>query len=868
MLLFWASLLTSFSFANPPVIWFGSDAKFLNSGSIIVPGITPAGVCKVDGTGKFSSGSINLATEVTGTLPIANGGTGQTTANAALNALLPSQAGNAGEYLTTDGSNTSWAAVPSAPTGTPNRFTYFDSLGNIASLNNWTVNSYLGSDVSQSPSFADSGVATARIFGQRTLTISPTTDLTTDFLYGELSQTGLETNFDYTNGFTNHEQMVQQNGLSDIGGELINYFPRVHLGLGGLSTSNNSWVIKANNRISPTHTANNLNGIEGQVSMDGGSTAFQARSLIGSTYVGGTADYARGLDQSVQIDGAIISNVYGLSSQITGGSSTVPSMTALYSNSDIDITGDYTGLRLGYTGNIGSYSNDIDIYHEGVVTGNANAVAISRNGANSQGYNFLNLAFNNLSPTTNDLVVLNYGNASTIGDNFTGINLNQTGVVSDSFLGMNMFVGANVGNGVGDNLNAVNVSVASASVVDANVNFFNIFNEGNTTGPNNNSVTALNFNNQGLGYRLTGFNMYNNKDQTEEVRGIFINNDSADARTKTLIDLQSSGNTTDDFQALRINISSETSSSTSQHPTAITSSGGNLSINGAFTPFNSLGVDIGNYISNTSTIQSGSPLTGTDQFVQLVQSNLIANDDISTGPFGLDTTMFGASSQVAVGSGKTIPLLRSMLLGTSVPSGSGGTITEHVALDIIGLLSFGGSVTNTNRTAIQDAILFSQEFCDGATDCWFIKNRDDVSENHLFRLNVNTSTKKNAANTRLEVKDGHFRSDQTTAPTTTVNANAGTGATCTVNGATDTAGTVELVTGSGAWAAGVQCAINFNLVYNTIPKCQLTPGSSTAALATLNTYVGKSTTDISINFVNPDVASTTYQWDYHCMETY
>lgn len=42
---------------------------------------------------------------------IAQGGTGQTTANAALNALLPTQTSNSGRYLTTDGTNTSWASV-------------------------------------------------------------------------------------------------------------------------------------------------------------------------------------------------------------------------------------------------------------------------------------------------------------------------------------------------------------------------------------------------------------------------------------------------------------------------------------------------------------------------------------------------------------------------------------------------------------------------------------------------------------------------------------------------------------------------------------------------------------------------------------
>lgn len=44
-------------------------------------------------------------------LSILNGGTGQTTANAAFNALAPSQTGNNGKYLTTDGTNTSWGTI-------------------------------------------------------------------------------------------------------------------------------------------------------------------------------------------------------------------------------------------------------------------------------------------------------------------------------------------------------------------------------------------------------------------------------------------------------------------------------------------------------------------------------------------------------------------------------------------------------------------------------------------------------------------------------------------------------------------------------------------------------------------------------------
>ena len=48
---------------------------------------------------------------ISGTVPIANGGTGQTTANAAINALLPSQASQSGKVLSTDGTNTSWIAA-------------------------------------------------------------------------------------------------------------------------------------------------------------------------------------------------------------------------------------------------------------------------------------------------------------------------------------------------------------------------------------------------------------------------------------------------------------------------------------------------------------------------------------------------------------------------------------------------------------------------------------------------------------------------------------------------------------------------------------------------------------------------------------
>lgn len=49
-----------------------------------------------------------------GTLGISKGGTGQTTANAALNALLPTQSGAAGKVLSSNGTDTSWASAASS----------------------------------------------------------------------------------------------------------------------------------------------------------------------------------------------------------------------------------------------------------------------------------------------------------------------------------------------------------------------------------------------------------------------------------------------------------------------------------------------------------------------------------------------------------------------------------------------------------------------------------------------------------------------------------------------------------------------------------------------------------------------------------
>ena len=103
----------------PENVTWGTNALTLGS-TVISGGTWQGGTIQpaYGGTGLTTFAGANNALYSTsssaltaGTLPIVAGGTGQTTANAAFNALAPSQTSNSGKYLTTNGTDTSWAAI-------------------------------------------------------------------------------------------------------------------------------------------------------------------------------------------------------------------------------------------------------------------------------------------------------------------------------------------------------------------------------------------------------------------------------------------------------------------------------------------------------------------------------------------------------------------------------------------------------------------------------------------------------------------------------------------------------------------------------------------------------------------------------------
>ncbi len=89
-----------------------TNAANISSGTLPTGRLTGS-YTGITGVGTLTAGIWNATT-----LGIAYGGTGQTTAANAINALLPTQTGNSGYYLTTNGTAASWAAVPSPNNGT------------------------------------------------------------------------------------------------------------------------------------------------------------------------------------------------------------------------------------------------------------------------------------------------------------------------------------------------------------------------------------------------------------------------------------------------------------------------------------------------------------------------------------------------------------------------------------------------------------------------------------------------------------------------------------------------------------------------------------------------------------------------------
>ncbi len=177
-----------------------------------------------------------------------------------------------------------------------------------------------------------------------------------------------------------------------------------------------------------------------------------------------------------------------------------------------------------------------------------------------------------------------------------------------------------------------------------------------------------------------------------------------------------------------------------------------------------------------------------------------------------------------------------------------------------GRITVGTETDWTSTASTQDAYLAFHTALDGT-----IAEKLRITSTG----NVGIGTTTPVTNSRLAIKDGHIQIQQTTAPTTTTNANAGTGATSSVSNATDTAGKLTLTTGGGSYASGEQTKVNFNKTHTTAPIVTITPADTTTAAGMYDRriYVTSTVNDFSLNFGVAESATTTYTFWYHALET-
>lgn len=317
---------------------------------------------------------------------------------------------------------------------------------------------------------------------------------------------------------------------------------------------------------------------------------------------------------------------------------------------------------------------------------------------------------------------------------------------------------------------------------------------------------------------------------------------------------------------LRINLNNVTD----QNPQGVVGidSDSRISINAETTLRSNQTFQIGNRVESLLHIPAGSPVTGTDSLGNDLAGDLEAEDNLALGPTGLGWISVGFIADMAVAVGKTVAAVDVFVPAVAFPDPgftTGGSVTDMAMIRTLAPFSQGGTAVITNLYGFKIDPLFGT-FSAAATNVWGLYFDDSDLQNYIggrLSLGVTTTT----TNSKLTVKDGHLTSQQTTAPTVTISANAGTGATGSVSNATDTAGKVELVTGTITLATGAQITVNFNKTYAVAPIVVITPNNTTAAQAAVAAYVTSTTAGFVINFAVASVGSQTFDWFYQVIET-
>lgn len=177
------------------------------------------------GTVAPSWGKVDMTADVSGTLPVANGGTGATTQSGAANNVLPTQTGQSGKFLTTNGTNVSWATVSGGGGGSVTSITAGNGLSGGTITSSGTISMALPGTLSKT------SISEATALTHTHAVTFPVTSIK-----GQSSDTALEGDIILAN-LASFAKSLSANGYQKFPGGLI-----IQWGTGTIASATNSDV--------------------------------------------------------------------------------------------------------------------------------------------------------------------------------------------------------------------------------------------------------------------------------------------------------------------------------------------------------------------------------------------------------------------------------------------------------------------------------------------------------------------------------------------------------------------------------------------------------------------------------------------------
>ncbi len=409
------------------------------------------------------------------------------------------------------------------------------------------------------------------------------------------------------------------------------------------------------------------------------------------------------------------------------------------------------------TGSIGANFQGFFLANYGPVANNAFFQTVSNNNTVGGGLAFANWGNQTGADIAGSLRFLDWANQGTVSQFLSGLFLNSNEVVTKGLDFLALSVTANVGDGSGVSLSGLNINVQNTAVINGSIFGLDINNNAVFTGTNNQFYGA-NANSQAAGYSYNGYVSNNSGNMAEQIMG-FNHTTTGSSRTSTGLNITMNGNSTDDAQGIRVNVTNQTSTNTRVHSLDI--NGATYSYQNVYRPVSGLFVDSGNNNFTDLHVALGSPVSNTDT---LINNNIVAflvEDDIAIGPVGLGQAHTSMISLLGVATGKQIDLIRGALV---VATAQNPGYADTGIVDKFQGFVFAGAIAGGGSTVINEATgLYMPTGFDGYAGAnWGLRIQGTTAENYLNKLAVGTVSETVASGFLIEVNGKSLHQDQVT----------------------------------------------------------------------------------------------------------